>query len=341
MNVGTLEIPAVAEEVVDAIRRGKRFLMVPHQHIDGDDLGCMIGLALALKQLNKEVYLYSEDPVPKRYRFLEGHEMVTNVPPEGKFSAVFILECPDYGRLPEHIRKVGPKAYTNTIITLDHHTDSPTQPRFIGNINWVDASMSALGEMLSMVCFRLGLELSSEAATALYTSIVSDSQAFRFGAVSPRTHLIAAQLLSCAKIDTNTVHFNTILYRTAEEEKVTALVKASRQYYRHNTIVVAMLTKEMLAEAGLQDDSEVQNLLPDVNNQGAEVFIQFKCLQEGVVRVSLRSKDIPVVSVAYKHNGGGHDLACAMKFLGKQNVEEIKATLVAEIGEVLDQNACP
>ena len=337
MEVGTLDIPAVAEEVAEAIKSGERFLMVPHQHIDGDDLGCMIGLALALKQLNKQVYLYSEDPVPERFRFLEGHELVTDQAPTGTFSAVFILECPDYGRLPEHIRKVGPKKYTNTIITLDHHTDSPTQPRFIGNINWVDPSMSALGEMISLVCFHLGLKLSNGAATALYTSIVSDSQAFRFNSVSPRTHLIVAKLLSCAHIDTNTVHFNTILLRSIAENKVTDMVKATREYYRDNQIVVATLTQDMLEAAGLKDDNELQTLVPDVNTAGAEVFIQFKCLQEGVTRVSLRSLMVPVVSVAYKHNGGGHDLACAMKFLGKQNVEEIKATLVAEIAELLNK----
>lgn len=337
MEVGTLDIPAVAEEVAEAIKSGERFLMVPHQHIDGDDLGCMIGLALALKQLNKQVYLYSEDPVPERFRFLEGHELVTDKAPTGTFSAVFILECPDYGRLPEHIRKVGPKKYTNTIITLDHHTDSPTQPRFIGNINWVDPSMSALGEMISMVCFKLGLTLSKGAATALYTSIVSDSQAFRFDSVSPRTHLIVAKLMSCAKINTEQVHFYTILFRTKGESEVTDLVKATRKYYRNNTIVSAILTQDMLEKAGLKSDNEVQNLLLDINNEGAEAFILLKCLQEGVTRVSLRSKSVNVVSVAYKHDGGGHEKACACRFLDKRDAANITAELVEEIGELLEK----
>ncbi|MBQ7569270.1 hypothetical protein IJT17_10785, partial [bacterium] len=104
-----LEIPQVVNQVITAIDSGSRFLMVPHIHIDGDDLGCMIGLALALRQLNKEVYLYTSDPVPERYRMLNGHELITNELPSGQFDAVFILECPNPERLPNGFI---PKKYT-------------------------------------------------------------------------------------------------------------------------------------------------------------------------------------------------------------------------------------
>ncbi len=326
----SLEVPNIVQEIVTAIKMGQRFLMVPHKFIDGDDLGCMIGLALALRQLDKEVYLYSEDNIPERFLFLEGHELVTNVPPSGQFDAVFILECPEISRLPEAVQK--PKHFTDTLITLDHHEDSPGCQRLIGNINWVDAQMSALGEMIALIIYELGLEITPAIATAIYTSIVTDSYAFRYHGVSARTHLIASKLIEF--VDTDTVHFEAIIKRTEAEEKLSKLVKATRCVSEDKLIGWATLTKEMLKECQLREE-DTQMLLPDINNLGNEVFALFKATDGKSIRVSLRSKHTPVVKVAHQHGGGGHALAASMR-LHTQNMEEVQKSVLIELRELLN-----
>ncbi|MDO5297537.1 MAG: DHHA1 domain-containing protein [bacterium] len=325
--VPTLELPPVIQQITTAISAGRRFLMVPHIHIDGDDLGSMIGLALALKQLDKEVYLYSPDPVPERYQFLQGHELITSTLPQGEFDAVFILECPDFKRLPPGLY---PKQLTQTIITLDHHEDSPTEERFIGNINWVDPTMSALGEMIALIIFALDLDISAQVATAIYTSIVSDSQAFRFHGVSSRTHLIAAKLLASADIDTNLVHNWTLAYRSQQEQRVTQRCAATREYICNGQVALAELTREMLNEAGLEDDSAIQNLLHDINNEYKAAFALFKNIDGQKIRVSLRSQSVPVLPIAHKFGGGGHALACAMTF-PTTDLASVKSLVRAEL----------
>ena len=337
VTLPALELPSVVSEVITAIQEGQRFLMVPHIHIDGDDLGCMIGLALALQQLDKEVYLYSTDPVPDRYRsFLHGHELITSEPPAGPFDAVFILECPDAGRLPAGFV---PKRFTETLITLDHHEDDPNKERLIGNINWVDPSMSALGEMIALIIFAMDLDITDEVATAVYTSIVSDSQAFRFHGVTARTHLIAAKLLDSANVDTNLVHNWTISYRSAQEQQATQKCAATREYICGGQVVLAELNRTMLDEAGLKDDTEIQNLLHDLNNENKEAFALFKNIDDKNIRVSLRSKSVPVLPIAQKFGGGGHALACAMKFpAAEYDLPAVKALVRAELERIFSES---
>ena len=330
----TLQIPPEAQQVAAAIRDGKRFLMVPHINIDGDDLGCMIGLALALRELDKEVYLYSPDQVPQRFHYMPGHELVSQTLPEGHFDAIFVLECPEIGRLPQGI---DPHKMADIVITLDHHIDSPGRTRFVGDINWVDAGMSALGEMIAEVLIELNIPISRAAAIALYTSIITDSNAFRYHGVTPRTHLLAAHLLeSLDPSDTDTIHFNALASRTAAEKALAALCTKTLKFRAEGRIAYCDLTSAMLEEAGIAEE-DTQMLLPDLNNlQGVEIFALFKTTTPGCVRVSLRAHNVPVVKVAGKHGGGGHSLAAAMK-VSDADLESLRAQILDELEALLQE----
>src|SRR5919204_541323 len=64
----TSELAAVA----DAIRSHDRFLIVTHENPDGDALGSLLAMKLALDQLGKDsqMYLYGHAPLPSEYGFM-------------------------------------------------------------------------------------------------------------------------------------------------------------------------------------------------------------------------------------------------------------------------------
>lgn len=70
--------------------------IISHFRPDGDALGSLIALGLALRQLGKQVSLWNEDPVPARYRFLEGSELIAPLP-EQRPSGIDLLICLDTG----------------------------------------------------------------------------------------------------------------------------------------------------------------------------------------------------------------------------------------------------
>ena len=69
-----LELPLI--DAAAAIRASQSIVLACHVNPDGDALGSMLGLALALISLSKEVVCLSEDGVPDILRFLPGTELV-------------------------------------------------------------------------------------------------------------------------------------------------------------------------------------------------------------------------------------------------------------------------
>ena len=58
--------------VADALRSHDRFLLVTHENPDGDALGSLLAMKLALDALGKdsEMYLYGDAPLPHEYGFM-------------------------------------------------------------------------------------------------------------------------------------------------------------------------------------------------------------------------------------------------------------------------------
>src|SRR4029450_10626661 len=58
--------------VADALRSHDRFLLVTHENPDGDALGSLLAMKLALDSLGKdsEMYLYGDAPLPREYLFM-------------------------------------------------------------------------------------------------------------------------------------------------------------------------------------------------------------------------------------------------------------------------------
>jgi len=55
----------VLNQIVEQIRKNQRFLVVAHENPDGDAIGSTLGLALALRDMGKDVVAYNVDGIPE------------------------------------------------------------------------------------------------------------------------------------------------------------------------------------------------------------------------------------------------------------------------------------
>ena len=78
-------------------------------------------------------------------------------------------------------------------MVIDHHvpTDEPA-----GDIVLADTAACATGELLYDLAVVLGLEIDLAVAEALYVAILTDTGGFRYSNTSPRSHAVAAELIS-------------------------------------------------------------------------------------------------------------------------------------------------
>jgi len=60
------------DQIIQHIRDGQHILIASHAEPDGDSVGSLVALGLALAKLDKEITMYNPSPIPAVYRFLPG-----------------------------------------------------------------------------------------------------------------------------------------------------------------------------------------------------------------------------------------------------------------------------
>src|ERR671937_360650 len=227
--------------VVDPLRSHDRFLLVTHENPDGDALGSLLAMKLALDGLGKdsEMYLYGDAPLPREYAFMPLDGLRREPPPDAGERVVVALDCANEQRLgPE------PALLRDAPLTLDidHHHDNS---RF-GDLNLVVGDASSTGEVLRDVFAELDVELTPEIAEALYIAVVTDTGRFQYTNTSPHALRLAAELVE-AGADLHQIFRD--VYESVEFAKLKLLARAldHAQLYDGGRLVVSYLVKQDFA----------------------------------------------------------------------------------------------
>src|SRR5713226_6562655 len=118
------------EAVVDALRSHDRFLVTTHENPDGDALGSLLAMTLALRQLGKDAYMYiaGQAPLPGEYAFMPLEELHRELPADASERILLAVDCANESRLGPDPEILHAARFT---IDIDHHHDNT---RF-GNVN--------------------------------------------------------------------------------------------------------------------------------------------------------------------------------------------------------------
>src|SRR5947207_12787217 len=87
--------------VADAIRGHERFLVTTHENPDGDALGSLLAMKLALDQLGKdaEMVLSGDAPLPGEYAFMPLAELRRRWPDDVSERVLLAFDCADERRI--------------------------------------------------------------------------------------------------------------------------------------------------------------------------------------------------------------------------------------------------
>src|SRR5437660_10286567 len=183
--------PRVPAEVLGAFGRPPgRALMLGHVHPDGDVLGTLLALGLALEDAGWAATYGGPHPVPESLAFLPGAERYQRLEQvDGRFDLAVLTDCPDPGRtegLIDDARRAAP-----VVVNVDHHPDNHRY----GSVNWVDPTAAATGERVCALIVALDLPVKPGIATNLFTAIHMDTGPCRYSHVTPPTVRLAADLV--------------------------------------------------------------------------------------------------------------------------------------------------
>jgi phosphoesterase RecJ-like protein len=300
-------------------------LLLGHASPDGDQLGSLLGLGLGLAGAGWSVTMAGPHPVPEPLRFLPGSALFQHwTAPRGPFDLVIVCDCPDPTRARGLLE--GARGPRTRVVNIDHHPDN----RRYGSVNWVDVTASATGEMIYDLMEVLGLKITAEVATNLYTAIHTDTGSFRYSNASAKAFRIAAELV-VRGADPALVAAQ--LYETRPPESLALLGRLLPEIEVSPDGLVAWLA----IQRGSVPDAflEAEDLVTYPRSiRGVKVAILFKETADGRVKVSLRGKgEVPVNRIAARFGGGGHANAAGCEVKG--TLDEATARVLSAVSEVL------
>ena len=315
----TTEAAGLAE-VAAAIRGHDRFIVTTHENPDGDALGSLLAMTLALRELGKDavMYLFGEVPIPKRVRVHEARRASRAGRPDSSDRVVVALDCANE-------RRLGPESAllerAQFVIDIDHHHDNS---RF-GKANLIVGDASSTGEILRDVFRELGVELTPEIAEALYIAVVTDTGRFQYANTSAKALRLAAELVE-AGADVHRVFQGVYENVAFAKLKLVARALENAAGVRGRPVIVSHLERKDFAAAGAEEpySEGIIDWLRAV--EGAELAALIReppTLNGPTHRVSLRTteEDLDVSAIARKSGGGGHRQAAG--FSSESTVEEI------------------
>lgn len=280
-------------ETARLIRNAEKIAITAHTSPDPDALGSVLALGKSLQTLGKSVTMVIDDNISESLMFMPNIEEILR--PEmldnQRFDLLIVLDASDIDRIGEVA------TLTNApILNIDHHISN----REFADYLWLDVNAAATAELIYQLLKELKVELDLNIATNLYTGIVTDCGFFQYANTTPQTMLSAAELI---KYGIKVNHISDAL-EARSKESIILLTKLleTMEFYANDKIAVITLTKE-LAEFDIDTEGFIK--YPRYIN-GVEVAVFCKYTDEYTTRVSMRSKELDVSSVALSFGGGGH-----------------------------------
>ena len=313
-------------QVVELIESKRKFAITSHIRPDGDSLGSSIGLYWLLRALDKDVEVIMRDPVPHAYRQLPGaNDIVVTPGVTGPYNAVFVIECSDVTR-PGLI-----DLEKQFVVNIDHHSTTA----LFGNINWIDSTASAVGEMIYNLCKAMGVRVTKEIAECVYTALITDTGSFHYSNTTERTFKVASELVRTGVKPAKTAEAVFASYPWSRIQLMGAVLSTAKRD-ESGRVASLRLSQEMQARSNASDeDADGFVNYPLTVGEVEAVVLLKECAPE-VYRTSLRSKgDVNVARVAGKFGGGGHRNAAGCTLQGPW--DEVENEVIRLLQEAVER----
>lgn len=302
-----------ATELFEKIRPLNEVAVVSHIRPDGDAIGSTLALGLALQGMGKRVHMWNADGAPARYAFLQGAEQITR-PPAALPKGVQAVICVDTGDL-KRIGAAAGELFARAALTfnIDHHETN----HHYAQVNYVQGEAAACGCIIHHMLREWGLPITRAIAEALYAAISTDTGSFQYDSTTPDVLRTAAELIEAG---VNVGEINRRIYQEipltalrVQQDVLTRMVIEEGGAISHYSITTAGKAALGLSMEDTKDLVDYIRVLA-----GVRVSIIFEEVEDGLIRMSLRSKDprINVAELAASFGGGGHAMAAGIRMRG-------------------------
>ncbi len=312
----------IDQEIRELIKNSAKIGITSHVRPDGDAIGSVLGLGLALQNSGKVVEMVLEDGVSSTFRHLPGAKEIKK-----SFTSIcdlyFVVDASELSRIGDVMND------RPVDIVIDHHI---TNPRF-GKVNLIDADAVATCAILAEHLPAFGLEITQPVAANLLSGILSDSIGFRTSNTSARTLRVAADLMEKGA-NISELYNKALISRSFEAANYWGYALGRLEH--EDGLVWTALTLEDRKSSKYpgNDDADLTNILSSID--GMDIAVLFVEQTPEMIKISWRSRPgVDVSSIAASFGGGGHAAAAGAEI--HSNMEVVKEQVLAATRKHLDQ----
>ncbi len=282
-------------------------MIMTHKDPDADGIGSMLALGKVLLNENKDVVLFTDEPVHSPVNLLIGYErIVHHVAFERDFDVVITLDCGDRKRVGGPYRDVDCNA---TVINIDHHESHD----LFGDLNLADSNSSSTAELVYRVIKDAGFSIDYDIADNIFTAIQADTGSFKYENTSPETFKIAAEMMEYG-VEPQQISTRMMEEYSLAKIKLLEIALGEVEFYNEGRIGMVILSSDMFekAQARLEDSGNFIDYLRDVS--GVELAVLALEKGENIYKFSMRSNNkVNVATLASFFGGGGHAKAAGFE----------------------------
>ena len=308
----------------------KNVAIFSHIRGDGDCLGAQTGLAEILNFAGYQVNLYNQDCLSKNYRFFQFFNEIKEFKETDAVPDICIaVDCANYDRMGCLPNKLAQCKWIN----IDHHISNS----MFGILNIVDGSASSTCEILAKMAFEANVSFSKDGATSLFSGISTDTGSFLYPNASSETFRIAARLLEMGA-DKNLVQLNVFENTSRTQLNIYKYLYSNIQYILEGQVAYCAFSEEIMhkLEVTSEDFEGVVSLIKQI--QGVELAILLTEINEGVCKISMRSKTSFNTNKCCKQFGGGGHVRASGATI-KANPDIALNAVLKEVEDQWEENA--
>lgn len=320
-----MKIKKEIKEASKLINASKKIGLITHLDGDGDAFGSMLALDIVLREIGKEIVIFSNEELIPLYTPWENQ---ISYQPKHAFCEIDLLICLDLNEkdrstIPEVINEAHQKGVK--ILAIDHHPSNS-----IGDISDVyvcDEASSSTSELVYFLLREMNHSPGKLASTLLLSGIEIDTMSFNH-ATRPETFEVVAELLkkgarirpvvesAFQKKSLATLNlWGKAMERLTLDEKTNIAIT----YLKHEDLTAVQLNEEDVSGG-------IVNFLNQMKEPRAVVFLVEE--EKGKYKVSLRDNNggVNLEEIAGSFGGGGHKKSAGFKVEGtlESIIEKIK-----------------
>ncbi len=309
------------KQCAELLKSNDNFLVLSHEHPDGDTLGCAFALCEILRLLGKKRDFLCADPIPKDFYYMTDAFADDSL----KNPYIITVDVADAKLLGSLSEKYG----NNVNLSIDHHKSNTFYAE-----NCLVEDRAAACEIIYELIEELPVDDNLYIRECIYTGISTDTGCFRYQNTTPETFRLAADLTEKG-IDSKKI--NKLMFETKSKSflEMELLARKTLEYHFGGKCAILTLTQEMYKKSGSNEHEchAIYGLPRQI--EGVLVGVILKEKEDGTFGISLRTEgDIDASLICSQMGGGGHKGAAGASFTCPY--EEGKARLLQIIENAID-----